>query len=587
MSDHDPGATATLSATSAISVREPRYWLGVYHREGSTLVPLPAGRPVVIGREAPAQVVVASHDVSRRHARFVLDDGVVQVEDLDSTNGTKVDGKRIKDADLLPGQVARLGSVECVVYVQNPGGASPTLLQSHDQLMRRLASEVEAARYFNSPLSFAMIEVQQGGEGLPAYRWLDALRGLRPVDLTGHYGGHIVEVILPRASADEARPVLEAVRTAVGRGEVHIGLATLGADGDDAPSLLTAARQALRSRETPTSQTAKSSPTFEGLIAESQAMTSALSQLDRIARAPLPVLLLGETGTGKEVLAGVVHRESERTGRFIRVNCGAIPGTLIESTLFGHEKGAFTGADRAAAGVFEAAEGGTVLLDEIGELPAGAQASLLRVLESRAVTRVGSTEERPVDIRLVAATHRDLEAMCDAGQFRRDLLFRINTFILTIPPLRDRPEDVPALVRHFLSLSEERLGPRSVREISPAAVDAMKGYAWPGNVRELRNVIERACVIAEGDTIGPGDLPEAIRGATRVLPTVAADRATEGGDEVIDLREVLRSQEVRLIVRAMRAGGNQAEAARRLSMPRRTLSHRIKALGLGPDDWSS
>ncbi|MEM9694198.1 MAG: sigma 54-interacting transcriptional regulator [Myxococcota bacterium] len=580
---NDVGATRPIGASALYIANEPQVWLGIYHRDGSTVVPLSPGRPCVIGREPPAHIVIRDNiSLSRRHARFVLDDGIVKVEDLDSTNGTTLDGARIEETDVLPGQVVRLGSVECVVYVRRPDGDMPRHLSGHHEMSRRLEEEVQAAHYFETDVSFALVRVVEDNAKVPFLRWLETLDRLRPVDIVGYYGGNIVEIVFPRSDIEHAREQLEGWRKALeqstpGR-RVDFGVASYPADAADGRALLSKARTRLEARGVSDQpKPAPPSVQFEGLVAESASMKEVLEGIERIAKAPLPILILGETGTGKEVLANLIHRESGRSGNFIRVNCGAIPATLIESTLFGHEKGAFTGADKAKAGVFEAAEGGTVLLDEIGELPAMAQASLLRVLESRTVTRVGSTTERPVDLRLVAATHRNLEAMCEEGSFRSDLLFRINTFVMKLPALRDRGEDVPHLAQHFLQLSADRFQSQ-VREVAADALDAMTRYHWPGNIRELRNAIERACVVADGDRIELRDLPETLLGspsATAAVPPLKVDQ------DVIDLREVLRTQEIALIKRALEAtGGNQTEAAQRLSIPRRTLSHRLKALGI-------
>jgi len=220
--------------------------------------------------------------------------------------------------------------------------------------------------------------------------------------------------------------------------------------------------------------------------------------------APLnnPVLLLGETGTGKEVIANALHYSSSRKdGPLIKVNCGAIPETLLDSELFGHEKGAFTGAVTLKRGRFERANGGTIFLDEIGELPANAQVRLLRVIQNREIERVGGSGPVPVDIRIVAATHRNLQSMVAAAQFREDLWFRINIFPIIIPPLRQRKEDIPALVRYFVERKSKEIGSRAVPTLAPGAMNRLMAYHWPGNVRELENVVERAIVLNRDDIL--------------------------------------------------------------------------------------
>ncbi|HVE81884.1 MAG TPA: sigma-54 dependent transcriptional regulator, partial [Myxococcales bacterium] len=273
---------------------------------------------------------------------------------------------------------------------------------------------------------------------------------------------------------------------------------------------------------------------------------------------------------------------------FKAVNCAAMPAALLESLLFGHEKGSFTGADRSQRGLFEQASGGTVFLDEIGELAPPAQAALLRVLETKRVTRIGSDQEVGVDVRVVAATHRDLETMTTAGTFRMDLLYRLNTVTLRIPPLRARTMEIPALADLFLR--EAAQGTTAIQGISSAAMDRLKAYHWPGNVRELRNVIERAVMIAQGPQIQPEDLPEHISEYEEASmppppPGPRGEPPAAGASTYAELQEQIRDwtreRERELLLDALRRhGGNQTEAARELQMPLRTLVHKIKTLGL-------
>jgi len=301
-----------------------------------------------------------------------------------------------------------------------------------------------------------------------------------------------------------------------------------------------------------------------------------MATVKRLAQSQVAVLIHGETGTGKEVIARAIHDGGSRRKQPLRcINCAAIPGMLIESVLFGHEQGAFTGADKSARGVFEQADGGSVLLDEIGELAAPAQAALLRVLETKHVTRVGGEKEIEVDVRVIAATHRDLEGMVEAGRFRQDLWYRLNTVTLRIPPLRERVDEIRPLAERFLKEARRQAG-SDVRTIDPRALAALEGYGWPGNVRELRNVIERAVVLAEGSTITPADLTDRVRGAARGQAGEA-----EPADEPGDYKEHVRRYEAELILRALhKHNGNQTEAARSLNLPLRTLVHKIQTYGI-------
>jgi two-component system response regulator AtoC len=292
-------------------------------------------------------------------------------------------------------------------------------------------------------------------------------------------------------------------------------------------------------------------------------------RIGRVAASPAPVLISGETGTGKELVARAIHRASGR-GAFIPVNCGAIPDHLLESELFGHAQGAFTGADREKPGLFQAADGGTLFLDEIAELPLPLQPKLLRALESGEVRPVGHTEPRHVDVRIVAATHQDLESRVTAGEFRDDLFWRLNVLHLEIPPLRERPGDIPLLVEDFLARVPGRAGGRDV-QISTEALALLIEQPWPGNVRQLFSVLERAVAFSDLPEITPDDLPESIRTTGR-----AQQIARGAAERQLTLADVERE----VIFEALRrAGGNKTLAAERLGIPRRSLYRRLEEYG--------
>lgn len=308
---------------------------------------------------------------------------------------------------------------------------------------------------------------------------------------------------------------------------------------------------------------------------------------DRVARFRTTVLILGETGVGKEVLAQRIHRQSPRAaGPMVAINCGALCPTLIESQLFGYERGAFTGADHGKPGMFEAADGGTVFLDEVGELPLSAQAKLLRVLETRTVQRLGSTKQHALDVRFLAATNRDLDREVEAGTFRADLLFRLDGIRLRLPPLRERRDEVPGLAETFLRQVSGREG-MAAPVLSPAAAEALLAYHWPGNIRELHNVIHRAVVLCDGATIEPEHL---VLGRPRPSPVLAQP----GGDGVVGCPvEVPRVAETggrarapvpltaEVILAALdRCAGNQTRAAALLGISRGTLLNKITLFGL-------
>jgi two-component system response regulator AtoC len=309
------------------------------------------------------------------------------------------------------------------------------------------------------------------------------------------------------------------------------------------------------------------------IVATSSAMIELLEMMERVAAFKSTVLLTGESGTGKEVLARAIHAQSpRRNDSFVAVNCGAIPEALLESELFGHAKGAFTGADRARRGLFSEADGGTLFLDEIGELPTVLQVKLLRVLQEEEIRPVGESKSRPVNVRVIAATARDLQADVATGRFREDLFYRLDVVRLEVPPLRERPKDVPLLVDHFIARFRETLG-KPVRTVTDEALKRLIAYPWPGNVRELENVIERAAILTDGEEITLAGLPENVK-------SLATARGL-GGTQEFALRPARRAVEIDLIQRALRAtGGNRTHAARLLEISHRALLYKIKEYGL-------
>jgi transcriptional regulator with GAF, ATPase, and Fis domain len=324
-----------------------------------------------------------------------------------------------------------------------------------------------------------------------------------------------------------------------------------------------------------------------GWVGSSPQARELLGLVKKVAATQTVVLLRGESGTGKEVLARLLHENSPRAPRpFVKVHCAALSPLLLESELFGHVKGAFTNAIRDKVGRFEAADGGTLLLDEIGDVSLDVQTKLLRVLQEMTIERVGSSEPVRVDVRVVAATHQDLEGLIRQGRFREDLFYRLNVFPIRLPPLRDRPEDVPELAQHFVRLLAARAG-KALDGLDDDALAVLKGCPWPGNVRQLENVIQRAVVVAEGPALTVADLPPEVVEAAGPLPDEPPDDVLTDGTAPLGpaLRAELADREKRereYLVRALAAaGGNKAEAARALGMARSTLLSRLKRLGLG------
>jgi DNA-binding NtrC family response regulator len=309
---------------------------------------------------------------------------------------------------------------------------------------------------------------------------------------------------------------------------------------------------------------------IDNIVGAHGSMQDVFRIVHKVAASSATVLVYGESGTGKELIARALHHQSDRRERpFWAVNIAALPESILEAELFGHEKGAFTGAEARKIGLFEQASGSTLFLDEVGDLKRDLQVKLLRALQEREILRVGGTERVRIDVRIVAATNRDLEAEVRAGRFREDLFYRLNVIPIVLPPLRDRRTDIPLLVEHFM---RKHADPRRPKEMSEAALNILAAYSWPGNVRQLESVIERAVLLAEEEVIVPGDLPAAVRAG---ITTMRGPLALDIPDSGIDLDEVERT----LILKALeKTEGNVSRAARLLGLSRRTLQYRLEKI---------
>lgn len=319
---------------------------------------------------------------------------------------------------------------------------------------------------------------------------------------------------------------------------------------------------------------------FQQIIGNSSAMHQVFEMVKRVSSTPTNILVTGESGTGKEVVAKAIHYNGPLKDRpFITVNCGAIPENLMESEMFGHKKGSFTGAIADKAGLFEVADGGSLFLDEIGELPLTIQVKLLRAIQERIIRRVGGTEDSKVDVRIIAATHRNLEDMVAKGTFRQDLYYRLNVINIKTPALRDRKEDIPLLAAHFLQKFNQRLN-KNIQSISAEAMEQLKAYDYPGNVRELENMIERTIALESGATILPESLPPMVN--TPSGRKMASSHEIEVTTEGIDLEKVIGQIEKELLVKAIHAAnGTKKKAAKLLNISFRSMRYRIEKYNLG------
>ena len=534
-----------------------------------------------VGRSPSAEVCLDSGSVSRAHALLVVRSGQVSVQDLRSTNGTFVNGGKIGEdpQPLRPGDALRfgdlLGQLRGTVMISE---RQPRMLTG-DEFADRMAEEAERAVRFDG--SFAVLAVAGSGSAPGGELWRLALPALRMVDVMALRSADRFDILLVEARRDDARRVAERLTAQADQHGValRIGIACFPEESPSAEAALLSAQLALGGDSADAIVFAREAARSirllgrDALVAD-PAMVRLYAFIERVAAAPLPVLVVGETGAGKELAVEAIHLFSKRRGELVKINCAALPETLLESELFGYERGAFSGADSARPGLIRTAEGGTLFLDEIGDMPLALQGKLLRVVEDMRVRPVGSAVEHAVDVRVVAATNRDLRAEAEAGRFRLDLYYRLSGALVQVPPLRDRPREVPLLVEKFARETAEKLGLASPT-LDPRAAELLRAYRWPGNVRELRHAVASA-VVASGSAVL---LPEHF--ALSSAAPAAVESAARQPVAATSLDEEVRALEKRRISEALDAcGGNQTRAAERLGMPRRTLVAKLKTLGI-------
>ncbi len=585
LSDRTLAGTVEPDATA----QERQGWphLIVFTGDTSAMVPLVGEGEYVVGRADDVAVSIADKTVSRRHAVIVVRAGTATIEDQGSSFGTSVNTARIaQPTRLSSGDVIRAGNTQLVFQWLGARLGLRGRPLDGEQFAERVAGEVERSLRYLHPLALLLVSFEGVSPGLP-----NAIaRVLRSMDSVGPVAPQTLGVLLPELEATTAplvgERVVEAARQLVGspRG----GFACWPDDACDAPTLFVAARGALERAEPGGIASATASVRTcrvrgRAIVFADPAVVRVVSLAERLAATALPILILGETGVGKEVFASLVHELSPRAhGPFVAINCAALPESLVEGELFGHARGAFTGADAARVGHLRSAHGGTLFLDEIGELPQAVQAKLLRVLDERRVMPLGSDAAYEVDLRLVAATNRDLAIEVEAGRFRRDLFYRLGGAILRVPPLRERPREIPILARAMLETAAGRAGAEPLR-ITAESMRLLAGYRWPGNVRELANVLERAQALATGPVLEPWMLPDELHGRMAQADAESRDPADPlfAPSSFRPLEEELRELEERRMREALLAsGGVQVRAATLLRMPLRTFQVKLKLYGI-------
>lgn len=589
---------------------------------------LPEEGELVLGRDPGSDVLI--EDASVAPAQALLRVGAtLSITDLAGTGNTRVRNlvlERGQTVEFAASELVHVGNV--MVLVQKRAHAPTRRIWTHGYFETRLEEECLRAERFKTSFAILRVEASPAISSSAVEERLSKV--LRLIDVVGAYGPGVYQVLLSETQPEDAQLVSGRLVAKLRElGDVRVGVACHPRDARSADELTAKASEQLHGAGKEESADDETAP-----------MRHLQQLVGRVAASTINVLILGETGVGKEKLAQQVHRLSPRAAKpFLGLNGAALSESLLESELFGHERGAFTGAVTTKIGLLEAAEGGTVFLDEVGELPMSIQAKLLRVLETRQVLRVGSVKPRLIDIRFLAATNADLDADVARGRFRQDLFFRLNGVSLMIPPLRERISEIPELAKAFVAEACRKYTRASVPAIAPEVFDLMRRYRWPGNIRELRNVVERAVVICDDDLITLSHLPveklmatfasrsmpappQSFQGQVRSVQSVPSERRHEDGthgqvaspvaaislsgftgaanavsaspsshppasggartrDELLHELKVVERQ--RIVDALAQCVGNQTRAAEVLGMSRRTLVNRMIALGIpGP-----
>jgi DNA-binding NtrC family response regulator len=554
------------------------YQLVAVEGEDVTVHELPPRGSLFVGRGEGVDIRLVDPGVSTRHARVDVDGGRFTIEDLESRNGVQIRGQRIAASErtpLAPGEAAMLGSAVLLIQRKSRQLQQRRSLP-HGYFELRLAEECDLAQGQGSGAAFSLARLDVDRD-FPTDSFVEtATECLRPSDIVGTYAPNAFEILLRRTGADGAAralaPLLERLEklgAAPRRSFAHFP-----ADGRTAHALIEKACAGLRP--------AAEGALRPGVVVLDPRMRDLYQLAEKAAGSNINVLILGETGVGKEILAETLHRASKRAeGPFLCLNCAALTENLLESELFGHERGAFTDAKAAKPGLLESASGGTVFLDEIGEMSAALQAKVLRVIETKQVTRVGGLRPVPIDVRFLSATHRDLVQEIRDKKFRSDLYYRLNGLRLEIPPLRERRVEIRPLCEAFLGELAKQAGHKVHPRLTKEAAALLESYSWPGNIRELRNVVERALLLSDGGDIEARHLPLETLSTLEARPAGSVDDDPDPPEEVDDRWTPAQREERARIVAALRAeGGNQSRAARRLGITRGVLVARLDTFAI-------
>lgn len=590
--------------TADVSPVGPRSYLLVFQGDSSAMVPLPASGEILVGRDTTADLHLDDTEVAPQQVRLVLAGGEATLVNLAARGSTHINGESLTGARVLTsGDTIEVGSATLVFHHGLLGHAKRTVLDPF-MMRQRLREETERSLRYARPLAVLAIHVGVcGADKLRRIREC-VLSNVRAVDVVAWDGTGEFILILPDTGESAVIPSVRLMQAlAQLTPDAHAGLALCPTDARDADALLTGCRAACRNAPPGELNLLSSSATLLRIrdrlvLAVDTKMRRVMGLVERLAASDMPVLITGETGVGKEVVAAALHAQSSRADKpMVTINCAAIAESLFESELFGHERGAFTGAVSGKPGLMESAAGGTVFLDEIGECSPQAQAKLLRAIETKRISRVGSVVEHPIDVRIVAATNRSLEEEVKAGRFRQDLFFRLSAATVIVPPLRERPLDLPVLARTFLEQACARLS-RTPFVIAPDTMHRLELYAWPGNVRELKNLMDYLAATVDGPVLRVQHLPDRVAAAVpwmkqRPVQEGAGSNGNGNGHRAHageppqtaasahksfrNIYEEIRELERLRIEEALTAtGGVRIRAAELIGMPLRTLVAKLK-----------